>query len=195
MPTHVLIVNVTTGNLRIVVCAAGPASDVGLLIQAAHDSSWTVDVAATQNALTHYDLSAVERMTGVPARTSDDSSHSGRRRVPAVDALIVAPATYNTVNKLASGVADTYVLTSVAELIGRGVPTVVVPFVNSALAGRVPFGRAVEALRAEGVRVVFGEQDGWEPHPPGSGAEQQSQFPWRRAFDLAVQLRDRQPDT
>ena len=33
-------------------------------------------------------------------------------------------------NKLALGIADTYALSSVAEVIGRGVPTVVVPAVD-----------------------------------------------------------------
>jgi hypothetical protein len=106
--------------------------------------------------------------------------------VPEVDAVVIAPATYNTVNKVALGIADTYVLTAVAEMIGWGVPTVVVPFVNAALASRAPFGAAVASLRAEGVRVLLGSDDGWQPHPPGSGAERQAAFPWRHAFRLAA---------
>jgi hypothetical protein len=34
--------------------------------------------------------------------------------------------------------------------------TVVLPFVNSALASRVAFRRGVASLRAEGVRMLFG---------------------------------------
>jgi hypothetical protein len=99
--------------------------------------------------------------------------------------LIVAPATFNTVNKLALGIADTYALSSVAEVIGRGVPTVVVPFVNAALASRAPFRRSVEMLRMEGVRVVLGPEDDWQPHPTGAGAGQRDRFPWEYALQVA----------
>ena len=75
-----------------------------------------------------------------------------------VDALIIAPATYNTINKLALGIADTYVLTTAAETIGRGVPTVIVPFVNTAFAARKPFLASVESLRQEGVAVILGSR-------------------------------------
>ncbi|GLZ01269.1 hypothetical protein Acsp02_85200 [Actinoplanes sp. NBRC 103695] len=88
-------------------------------------------------------------------------------------------------------IADTYPLTSVAELIGRGIPTVVVPFVNAALAARAPFQRALANLRAEGVRVVSGPDDNWEPHPPGEGTETQELFPWRMALQLAEEAAHR----
>ena len=102
--------------------------------------------------------------------------------------MIIAPATYNTVNKLALGIADNYALTSVAELIGRGVPTVVVPFVNAALAARTPFQRSMSALREEGVRILSGPDDEWEPHPPGTGADRRALFPWRAAFEIAEDM-------
>jgi hypothetical protein len=40
-----------------------------------------------------------------------------------------------------------------------GIPAVVLPFVNSALASRTPFQRSVDSLRAEGVRIL------WAPAP------------------------------
>lgn len=178
------------GHLRILVCGAGPATDVGRLIEAAHERSWTTAVTATASALDFIDVPAIEVLSGNPVRTSYQTS--GRRELPPVDAVIIAPATYNTVNKLAIGVADTYSLASVAELIGRGVPTVVVPFVNAALAGRTPFQRSIAGLRAEGVRVLAGPDDGWEPHPPGTGPDRQAAFPWRTAFRIAEEMAGRQ---
>lgn len=176
-----------SGHLRIVVCGAGPAPDVGTLIQAAHRQSWTVEVLATGSARALLDIPAVEGLAGAPVRSSYEDMQDGARKVKRVDALVIAPATYNTVNKVALGIADTYVLTSIAEMIGRGVPTVVVPFVNAALALRAPFGLAVASLRAEGVRVLLGPADDWHPHPPGAGAEQRAAFPWERAFRLAAE--------
>jgi phosphopantothenoylcysteine synthetase/decarboxylase len=171
------------GDLRVVVCGGGAASGVVSLIREAAARGWAVDVTATQNALDFVDVAEVARVGGRPVRTTYKFAPDGRRISPPADALIVAPATFNTINKLAAGIADTYALSSVAEVIGRGVPTVVVPAVNSALAARRPFRQAIDDLRAEGVRVLFGPDDDWEPLPPGQNDPRR--FPWLKALDLA----------
>ncbi|MEV6690468.1 flavoprotein [Micromonospora sp. NPDC051196] len=176
----------TGGQLQIVVCAAGPAADVTQLISAAHKHSWTTAVTATPNGMDFINAPAIEELTGAPVRSSYRQARDDRRSLPAADALVIAPASYNSINKIALGLADNYAMTSVAELIGRQIPTVIVPFVNAALAARSPFRRAVASLRDEGVRILLGPEDGWEPHPPGSGNEQQRAFPWTLAFDTAT---------
>ncbi|MBQ1052348.1 flavoprotein [Micromonospora sp. C51] len=176
------------GHLQIVVCAAGPAADVTQLINAAQKHLWTTAVTATPNGIDFIDVPVIEELTGAAVRSSYQASFSGRRSLPAADALVIAPATYNSINKIALGLADNYAMTSVAELIGRQVPTVIVPFVNAALAARSPFRRAVASLRDEGVRILLGPEDRWEPHPPGSGKDRQRAFPWTTAFDTATQL-------
>ncbi|MCU7729846.1 flavoprotein [Actinoplanes sp. KI2] len=170
------------GDLRVVVCGGGAAAGVGRLIVAAVGRGWSVDVTATRSALEFIETAEVVRLSGKPVRTTYKFAPDGRRISPPADGLIVAPATFNTVNKLALGIADTYALSSVAEVIGRGVPTVVVPAVNSALAARRPFRQAIESLRSEGVRVLFGPEDEWEPLPPGQNDPEL--FPWLRALDL-----------
>jgi phosphopantothenoylcysteine synthetase/decarboxylase len=170
------------GDLRVVVCGGGAAGGVVSLITEASGRGWAVDVTATRNALDFIDCAEVARVSHKPVRTTYKFAADGRRISPPADALIVAPATFNTVNKLAAGIADTYALSSVAEVIGRGVPTVVVPAVNSALASRLPFRRAIDDLRSEGVRVLFGPDDDWEPLPPGRNDPRR--FPWIRALDL-----------
>ncbi|MGW0503834.1 flavoprotein [Micromonospora sp. NPDC003241] len=176
----------TGGHLQIVVCAAGPAADVTQLISAAQKHSWTTAVTATPNGIDFIDVPAIEKLTGAAVRSSYQASSSGRRSLPAADSLVIAPATYNSINKIALGIADNYAMTSVAELIGRQVPTVIVPFVNAALAARAPFYRAVDSLRDEGVRVLLGPQDCWEPHPPGTGNDLQRAFPWTTALNTAI---------
>jgi phosphopantothenoylcysteine synthetase/decarboxylase len=176
----------TPGHLQIVVCAAGPAADVTQLITTAGQQSWTTAVTATPSALDFIDAEAIERLTRHPVRSTYRPSPGTRRSLPAADALIIAPATYNSLNKVALGIADNYAMTTVAELIGRQVPTVVVPFVNAALAARAPFRRAVADLRSERVRVFLGADDGWEPHPAGSGHSRQRSFPWTAAFEAAT---------
>lgn len=169
-------------------CGAGPAADIEVLIRIARQQRWTVSVTATVSALDFIDLAAVEELTGTPVRSEYQTSNTGRRVPMPSSAVIIAPATYNTVNKLASGIADNYALTLAAELIGRDIPTVVVPFVNAALAVRTPFQVSIASLRREGVRVLSGADDHWEPHPPGTGNERQTQFPWQAAFHAAEQM-------
>ncbi|MFI7079994.1 flavoprotein [Micromonospora sp. NPDC049903] len=178
----------TGGHLQIVVCAAGPAADVTQLISAAQKHSWTTAVTATPNGIDFIDVPAIEKLADTEVRSSYRASPGDRRPLPTADALIIAPATYNSINKIALGLADNYAMTSVAELIGRQVPTVIVPFVNAALAARLPFRRAVASLRDEGVRILLGPEDEWKPHPPGSGRTQQRAFPWTIAFETVTRL-------
>ena len=165
------------GDLRVVVCGGGAAAGVGRLISAAVSRGWSVDVTATRTALEFIDTAEVVRASGKPVRTTYKFTADGTRISPPADAVIVAPATFNTINKLAQGIADTYALSSIADVIGRGVPTVVVPAVNEALANRRPFRQSIADLRSEGVRVLFGGSDGWGP-----GVKE---FPWIQALDLA----------
>ncbi|GIJ30751.1 flavoprotein [Micromonospora qiuiae] len=180
----------TGGHLQIVVCAAGPAADVAQLISAAQKHSWTTAVTATPNSIGFLDAPAIEELTGAAVRSSYRVSPGDRRSLPAADALLIAPATYNSINKIALGLADNYAMTSVAELIGRKVPTVIVPFVNAALAARSPFRHAVASLREEGAHILLGPENQWEPHPPGSGKDRQRTFPWTTAFETATRLAD-----
>ncbi|MFI7707278.1 flavoprotein [Nonomuraea sp. NPDC049480] len=141
-------------ELYVVVCAADPAAEVGRLVALAQDAGWIVQVVATPSALDFIDAPALERQTGRPVRSR--YRKPSEPRPPRADAIIVAPATYNTINKFARGIADTYALGVLAEAPGLGIPVVVLPCVNDALAVRIPFRRSVEDLRADGVRVLPG---------------------------------------
>jgi hypothetical protein len=120
--------------LTVIVCGAGPASAVGTLVMLAHDRGWTVQVITTPAALDFLDQAAVAKQTGNPVRSQ--YRKPGEPRSRQADAIIVAPATYNTINKWAHGISDTYALGILAETTGLAVPIVVLPFVNSAFASR-----------------------------------------------------------
>jgi phosphopantothenoylcysteine synthetase/decarboxylase len=165
--------------LYVIVCGAGPAGEVGRLVELAHDRGWTVQIIATPSALAFIDVPKLEAQTGRPVRS--EYRNPGEPRSPRADAIIVAPATYNTINKWANGISDTYALGILAEGPGLGIPVVALPFVNSALAGRPPFKESVDALRAEGVRILLGPGE-FEPHPPGTGGDRISDFPWQLAM-------------
>jgi hypothetical protein len=175
----------TSRTLCIVVCAAGPANQVGRLVQQAQREGWTVRVVATPAAMGFIDGEALAEASGAPVRHDYRMPGEPGPRSSTADAIIVAPATYNTINKLATGVNDTYALNVVAEAIGRGGPVAILPFVNAALAARRPFVAAVESLRTEGVHVVLGP-DEWMPHEPGDGDSKIGSFPWHLALSAAA---------
>lgn len=166
--------------LYLMICGAGPASHVGRMIQLAQADDWDVWCIATPAAVEHFlDLSALERQTGHIVRTGHQ--RTGQPALPKADAVIVAPATYNTINKWAHGIADTYVLTQLAELTGMDVPIVVLPFVNTALANNRVLQRSITELRQAGITVLFG-QDEFEPHPPRTGGKAMERYPWKLAL-------------
>lgn len=118
-----------------IVCAAGPAGEVGRLITLAQGRGWDVQVVATPSALAFLGIPELELQTRRPVRSEYRSP--GAPRSPRADAIIVAPATFNTINKFANGISDTYALGILAEAPGLGIPVVILPFVNAVLAERI----------------------------------------------------------
>lgn len=165
--------------LHVIVCAAGAARDVGRLVALAQAEGWIVQVVATPSALDFVDVPALERQTGRPVRSRYRTPDEPKP--PRADAIIVAPATYNTVNKFAQGITDTYALGLLAEAPGLGIPVVVLPFVNDALATRAPFLRSVESLRAEGVRVLL-DPGPSDPGPAAAEDGNRENVPWALAL-------------
>jgi phosphopantothenoylcysteine synthetase/decarboxylase len=163
--------------LYIVVCAAGNAGDVGRLITAAHARGWGVGVIATPQALGFIDAGDVEAETGYPLRSAWRSP-GDPRPLPPADAIAVAPATFNTINKWAAGISDTLALGILCEAYGLGIPTAVLPYLNSAVAAHPAYQQSLDRLREMGVMV-----SSYEPHPPksGGGAEH---FRWVEALEL-----------
>jgi phosphopantothenoylcysteine synthetase/decarboxylase len=172
-------------SLALVVCGAGPAAAVGTMIGLARERGWAVQVIATPAALEFFDPVAIGRLAGKPVRTA--YRDRGATRSEPAHAVIVAPATYNTICKWAHGISDSYALGVLAETTGLRIPAIALPFVNSALASRAPFRHSVDALRAEGVRILVGP-GGVEPHPPRTGDHLIASYPWHLALDEADRL-------
>ncbi|WP_436502072.1 flavoprotein [Actinokineospora sp. HUAS TT18] len=172
------------------ICGAGPADHIDRMIKLAQADDWDVWCLATPSAVDHFlALDALEALTGHVVRTGHQ--RAGQPALPKATAVVVAPATYNTINKWAGGIADTYVLTQLAELTGLGVPIVVLPFVNTALSANRVFQRSVAELRDSGVVVLLGE-GGFVPHPPRTGGQVMDSFPWHAALQAAAKTRSDQ---
>jgi phosphopantothenoylcysteine synthetase/decarboxylase len=142
-----------TSALTVVACGAPLAARVHEVAATAVTDGWDVTVVATQAALSWLDGEAVRKTVGRPAVTEyrgpDEPKRGGR---PAV--VVVCPATFNTINRMALGIADSYPLGVLCEALGEGVPTVVVPMVNNRLWGHPAWRAHLGALADAGVSFV-----------------------------------------
>jgi phosphopantothenoylcysteine synthetase/decarboxylase len=68
--------------------------------------------------------------------------------------LLFAPLSFNSLNKLAHGIADNLALSVAAEAIGRGTPIVVGPSLNAPLLAHPQAQAALELLPRWGVVIV-----------------------------------------
>jgi phosphopantothenoylcysteine decarboxylase len=160
------------GVLYLIVCAAPRARRIGELVSRAQARGWTVCAIPTPQGLKFIDRPALEKQTGFPMRAEYEpgstTEPSTTEPLPPPDAMLVCPATFNTINKWAYGLADTLALALLIEAVGLGLPLVAAPALNSAQAVHPAFDRSVAALREMGVTVLYGPGV-YEPGPPGTG--------------------------
>jgi phosphopantothenoylcysteine synthetase/decarboxylase len=81
---------------------------------------------------------------------------------PPLGALLVAPCSFNTLNKLAAGIAESLALSITAEAIGRGTPVIVAISVNDPLWNHPRARQSAAELRRWGVTVL-------DPVPDANG--------------------------
>jgi phosphopantothenoylcysteine decarboxylase len=170
----------------VVACAAPPTRELQVLVRLAQADQWKVCVIATPSARSFLDAAQLEPLTGSAVR-SDYRRPDAPDVCPPPDATIVAPATFNTVNEWAAGIADALALGVVGEAIGKGLPLVVLPFLNSDLAAHPALEQGVQRLRAWGVTVLDGP-GGFQPHAAGAGGQRVAEFPWSLALATTREL-------
>lgn len=169
------------GVLYLVACGSPVARDAGVLVDLAHERGWDVCVVTTPDGRKFVDAAALKAQTGHPVRSTyknpgDDDV------LPPPDAIIVAPATVNTVNKWAAGIADTLALGLLIESYGLSLPTVAVPYTNAAMAAHPTLHESMSRLASWGVEILFGD-DVLPLHPPRTGDQHRGRFPWKLALD------------
>lgn len=142
------------GVLYVVACAAPAASDIASLVKLAQTAGWLVHVIATPMGERFIDADELAALTGDRVRTGFRMPDEPDE-LPDADAVVVAPATFNTVNKWAAGITDTFAAGLLCELTGAGVPILAVPLVKDALARHLAFGQSLETLRTMGVHILF----------------------------------------
>ena len=157
MPNCLLVVTGTPLTLR---CA-----DIAATLKQA---GWSVQVVPTAAAAAWVDSATIAAASGQPAG-SEHRDPSEAKRGEAADAVVVAPATFNTISKAALGVADTPAHTVLCEAIGSGIPIVMVPMLNDALWGHPALAGHLQTLSAAGVGFVDPQTGTDSPVPVTSG--------------------------
>jgi phosphopantothenoylcysteine synthetase/decarboxylase len=153
------------GMLYVVVCAAPPAAEVQNLVKLAQAGGWEVAVTVTPEALAFIDAPFLGALTGFPVRhrwREPDEPES----VPEAQAIVVAPATFNTINRWVAGITNTVAVGTLCEYLGLDAPIVAVPNVNPPLARHPTFRASLRQLREWGVRVLFDESAPREARMP-----------------------------
>jgi phosphopantothenoylcysteine synthetase/decarboxylase len=148
-----------------------PAQQVADFVRFAQGKGWDVCVIATPDGAKFLDATELAALTGHPVRVQYKDPDEPDVLPPA-DAFVIAPATFNTVNKLAHGISDTLALGLLNEAIGLGLPIMAVPWPNEALARHPVFQRSVAALREWGVTVIL------DPARLPRASEGPASFPW-----------------
>jgi len=77
--------------------------------------------------------------------------------------VLFAPCSFNSLNKLAAGIADSLALSLVAEAIGRRTPVIVAPSLNQPLLDHPAAQASLATLAGWGVEIVPPVDDGRGP--------------------------------
>ena len=179
--------NSTTSVLYLVSCGGRPAGDLATFIPRLQTQGWEPCLIATPSALKFMDIPTLTELTGHVVRY-DYKQPDEPDVLPPADAIAVAPATFNTINKWAHGSSDTLALGILNEAIGLGLPIVAVPVPNSALAKHPAFQESIERLRAWGVHIIF-DPEHYPLPTPNMGPPAAKLFPWDTLLATLDELR------
>ncbi|MDG4829992.1 flavoprotein [Solwaraspora sp. WMMD1047] len=147
----------------LVVCAAPPAAEVAELVERLQDDGWDVYPVMTDAATAWIEPAALERATGHPVKRELRGPQESKS-LPRADAIVVAPATFNTINQWAAGINNTAALGILNEALGANTPIVASPYAKAVLAAHPAFQRNLELLARAGVR--FTATDALRPVAP-----------------------------
>ncbi|MBV9448422.1 MAG: flavoprotein [Streptosporangiaceae bacterium] len=170
--------------LYVIACGGPPAGQVAGFVQSAQGQGWDVCVIATPDGARFLDTEHLVTLTGHPVRVNYKQPYEGDVLPPA-DAMVVAPATFSTVNKLASGISDTLALGLLNEAVGMGLPIIVVPWPNVHLSRHPAFQRSIADLRDWGITLIY------DPANLPDATPEPAVFPWETLRAHLTSLNER----
>lgn len=165
-------------TLYLVLSGAPAPEGVTELIQALHGHGWHVMVLSTPIGMDFHDQDQLAELTGEPVRVAFRMPGQGKS-LPSADVVLACPLTFNSTNKFAQGLADNFAIALLCEMVGYGVPTVVVPHCKPQLASHPAFIRSLATLRGmESVTVLYDPDAPYEARLPS----------WQQVIDTVNRL-------
>jgi hypothetical protein len=143
-------------TLYIITCGSSSAPRVYALIEEAQQQGWDVWSILTPAGRKFVDVARLEALTGHPVR-SEYKDPEEPDVLPRADALIVFPATFNTINKWAMGISDTLAVGLLSEYTGLKLPIIAVPCFKTGggLDTNPAFPRSMRLLRRAGICILY----------------------------------------
>ncbi len=156
-----------------VMCAAPPVLDWKHAADQLMGRGWAVYAVPTPTAASWLDLDRLAAVTGHLVRVHARLPHEPDPLPPA-NVVLLAPTTFNTINKWAAGINDTVALGLLNECLAARVPIVAAVYCKPALAAHPVFQSNVALLRHAGANILQGE---------GSVVTSDGGFSWAAVLD------------
>jgi phosphopantothenoylcysteine synthetase/decarboxylase len=149
--------------LYVISCGCSSASLTQNFVIQAKAAGWDVCVITTPNGRKFLNMPLLAQLTGHPIR-SEYKQPDEPDLLPPADAIVVFPASFNTINKWALGISDTLAVGILSEYTGLKKPIVAVPCFKTGggLDTNPAFKRSMRMLRRYGVCVLYEP----ETYPP-----------------------------
>lgn len=157
--------------LTLIVSAAPLAERAADIAGAFVANGWSVRVVLTPSASSWVDAPSITATTGTEPTSTQRLP--GRPAQPefATGSVLVAPLTFNSLNKWALGIADNYALGILCEALALGLPVVAIPVIGRRFWDHPATSKSLELLISQGVSLVdiVGGDNDIHPLPSGSG--------------------------
>jgi phosphopantothenoylcysteine synthetase/decarboxylase len=151
------------GVLYLISCATSSTPLIYDFLTAAQAAGWDVHVLLTPSARPFVDEERLALMS--EHKVWSEFQRPGEPDIrPPADAVIVFPASFNTLSKWALGISDTFALSWLNQYTGQRKPIVAVPCfrAGSGLDTHPALQRNLRLLRRYGIRVLYEP----EKYPP-----------------------------
>lgn len=137
----------------VVASAAPPVRQLAEPLALLRETGWSACVILTPTAATWVDVDALQADSGFPVRVHPRLPDE-QDPLPPADAVLAAPMTFNTLNKVAAGISDTLAASLLNELLGVGLPMVFAPCVKHVLRQHPAYQSSVDRLNSCGVQLL-----------------------------------------
>ncbi len=158
-------------KILLCVCGGIAAYKAAELVRRLGDAGAMVQVAMTDNALHFVGATTFQALSGRPVRTSlwDEAAEAAMGHIELArwpDRIVIAPATANTIARLAHGFADDLVSTL---CLATDAPIAIAPAMNRLMWANPATQANVETLRSRGVLLLGPDAGGQACGEVGEG--------------------------